>query len=960
MNTADEGGARASSKAGYDAFMSYSHAADDLLAPRLQSGLQRFAKPWWRRRAMRVFRDEASLSANPHLWSSITEALDEAAWFVLLLSPDSAASEWVNREVEYWVEHKATDRILPVVTDGDFDWRGSEVIPAALTFDHEPRWVDLRFARDETSLDLKNPTFSAAIADIASAIRQVPKDELESEEVRQHRRTLRTAWTAGFLVVALALAATVAAIAAVNQSNEAQRLAQTEAQARADAVANAELADSNAQDAETQRLTAVANAEDASCQRVIAESQSAEADRNATLAQFESEVAKARELAASSIAVVEDDPELAVLLAVAALSIDPNAESPSEMVAAAYAAVAADRHIASFPMVVDTIDIRPDGAGWVVSDERSIKSFVLGTSDLQWEFELSGTLDFLDSFSISPDGQRIAVGITDRQIDVEDAGDAEFIGLELAPHPATGRMADNKPARLVILDSLGDLVEEVPVEGICLADDDVLGEAGGSVRVDRDTWSFGGAMLGVRVECRLIGDSVADRTIVFDTGSWEPLKELPPFASIGFASKSDFFWAVQGVENTASMTVYEIPAFRVVGGPHALEVGGIAPDGSKVIGQQRVRLDFALEARWSVSGELSDTGHGLDFLVSDFGVAENRSWVIAAGPQRTLVWDYESGAVVHDLPTGDLDSVVLDEASGVIYGVSPKGRVVLWDLVSEPGWAKAEQDGRWFNSNAISVGDDVAVGFVYAIDITSIQGAIAAFDRATGEFIDREADGADGMAAPIAGGRFAYVRSRVGPDEEVGPIAVWDPADGSITEVAGCWSPVPEKAPYDSLVCEDGSPRAFVPVGQDGTSTVVSGVDGSLIAGLSGSGILMTWDARSLALTSTTDITSLVPSHVRFRAFRDVGPDDWRKWTLERYDHDQMTLRSGYGLIVVRLPDGEILNDATEISIDDGPRGAWRHGIRTGRQLCDLLRLAAGHLPTRSGDVRAHQADRAG
>ncbi len=33
----------------YDGFISYSHAADDLLAPRLQAGLQRFAKPWWKR-----------------------------------------------------------------------------------------------------------------------------------------------------------------------------------------------------------------------------------------------------------------------------------------------------------------------------------------------------------------------------------------------------------------------------------------------------------------------------------------------------------------------------------------------------------------------------------------------------------------------------------------------------------------------------------------------------------------------------------------------------------------------------------------------------------------------------------------------------------------------------------------------------------------------------------------------
>ena len=48
----------------YDGFISYSHAADELLAPRLQAGLQRFAKPWWKRRALRIFRDEASLSVR--------------------------------------------------------------------------------------------------------------------------------------------------------------------------------------------------------------------------------------------------------------------------------------------------------------------------------------------------------------------------------------------------------------------------------------------------------------------------------------------------------------------------------------------------------------------------------------------------------------------------------------------------------------------------------------------------------------------------------------------------------------------------------------------------------------------------------------------------------------------------------------------------------------------------------
>ena len=106
----------------YDGFISYSHSADDLLAPRLQSGLQRFAKPWWKRRALRIFRDNASLAANPHLWESITDALDQTGWFIVLMSPRAGESEWVNLEVEYWLEHKDRDRIIPVLTEGDYRW----------------------------------------------------------------------------------------------------------------------------------------------------------------------------------------------------------------------------------------------------------------------------------------------------------------------------------------------------------------------------------------------------------------------------------------------------------------------------------------------------------------------------------------------------------------------------------------------------------------------------------------------------------------------------------------------------------------------------------------------------------------------------------------------------------------------------------------------------------------------
>jgi len=294
----------------YDGFISYSHAADDLLAPRLQAGLQRFAKPWWKRRALRIFRDESSLSANPHLWSSITDALDQSGWFVLLLSPDAAESEWVDQEIAYWLEHNDRNRIIPVLTDGEFTWSDGDIestaTPPALygAFGDEPRWVDLRFARSEEQLDLNNGTFRAAVADIASAIRQVPKDELESEEVRQHRRTTRTAWAAGIVVVLLAVAATVAAIFAVAQSNEA------EAQ-RDEAQRQTDIAQEQTRVAEEQTLAAEEQRRQAETQTQIAQQERDRAELNAL------ETA-ATVLLTESERIRESEPAVADLLAVEA------------------------------------------------------------------------------------------------------------------------------------------------------------------------------------------------------------------------------------------------------------------------------------------------------------------------------------------------------------------------------------------------------------------------------------------------------------------------------------------------------------------------------------------------------------------------------------------------------------------------------------------------------------------
>ncbi|MGH6769261.1 MAG: TIR domain-containing protein [Xanthobacteraceae bacterium] len=200
----------------YDAFISYSHAKDKAIAAELQAVKQKLGKPWYRRRALRIFRDDTSLAATPQLWSSIEGALSESRYFVLLASPESASSQWVAKEVSYWIENKGVDTLLIALTDGtlawdeengDFHWSDAGPLPPVLKgkFSNEPKWVDLSGYRDSASA--RDRTFIERGADLAAAIHGVPKEDLLSQELRQQRRALTLAWSAVGVLLALVLAA---------------------------------------------------------------------------------------------------------------------------------------------------------------------------------------------------------------------------------------------------------------------------------------------------------------------------------------------------------------------------------------------------------------------------------------------------------------------------------------------------------------------------------------------------------------------------------------------------------------------------------------------------------------------------------------------------------------------------------------------------------------------------------
>jgi len=213
----------------YKAFISYSHAADGKLAPSLQRALHRIAKPWYRLRTMRVFRDETNLATSPGLWTEIERALSQSEFFIYLASPTAARSSWVQKEVDWWLTNRSAQTFLIVLTDGvlrwdesagDLDWNVTTALPQRATkaFSEEPLHTDLRWAHSFDQLSLRHSQFRAAVLDLTATLLNRPKDELDGDDVRQYRRTRQVAWSAAGVLGVLFVVAAFTAWQATQQS----------------------------------------------------------------------------------------------------------------------------------------------------------------------------------------------------------------------------------------------------------------------------------------------------------------------------------------------------------------------------------------------------------------------------------------------------------------------------------------------------------------------------------------------------------------------------------------------------------------------------------------------------------------------------------------------------------------------------------------------------------------------
>lgn len=214
----DDGGRR------YDVFISYSQHLDRDVATAFQRGMENFGRPWYRPVHLRVFRDMTHLSASPDLRGDIEDALARSSWLVVMASPLAAASPWVRAEIDWWVTHKGTERMLLAWTDGrlewnpeaqGFDWSRTDALPreqmqrVLAATPRAPRWVDLRWLRaqiaERGSVPSNDPRLLADVAEFVAPIRGRSKAELIGHHLRLRKRRNRLV-AATFVVLGALLA----------------------------------------------------------------------------------------------------------------------------------------------------------------------------------------------------------------------------------------------------------------------------------------------------------------------------------------------------------------------------------------------------------------------------------------------------------------------------------------------------------------------------------------------------------------------------------------------------------------------------------------------------------------------------------------------------------------------------------------------------------------------------------
>jgi tetratricopeptide (TPR) repeat protein len=213
----------------YKAFISYSHR-DERWASWLHRSLESYRLP--RKlvgtktavgevpaRIKPVFRDRDELSSSGDLGSTVQQALADSENLIVICSPASAASFWVNEEIRYFAGLGRSERIFCVIVDGEPGGVGTKAtcFPEALEEVGltEPLAADLRKWADGKHLSKLK---------LVAGMLGLPLDQLRRRDLQKRQRAWGLASVAAIALAAVLVTAVTARIAAEQRRDSGESL----------------------------------------------------------------------------------------------------------------------------------------------------------------------------------------------------------------------------------------------------------------------------------------------------------------------------------------------------------------------------------------------------------------------------------------------------------------------------------------------------------------------------------------------------------------------------------------------------------------------------------------------------------------------------------------------------------------------------------------------------------------
>ena len=225
----------------YRAFISYSKK-DQQHAKRLHSALETYRVPKGidaplqrDRRLGRFFRDDDEMGASKDLGATLREALENSENLIIICSPHSARSKWVNAEIQHFKNSSAGERIFAVVADGTPNSDDPELncFPPALN----PQTVGAELLSERhtepLAIDLRKEPFQRARIRLVAGLLGISFDSLWQREKRRTMKRRAVASVVTVVVLAVIALLGVKWLAERNRVN-AQRVDRTLVKVRDD------------------------------------------------------------------------------------------------------------------------------------------------------------------------------------------------------------------------------------------------------------------------------------------------------------------------------------------------------------------------------------------------------------------------------------------------------------------------------------------------------------------------------------------------------------------------------------------------------------------------------------------------------------------------------------------------------------------------------------------------------